>query len=127
MAAVPDTHPSITEYLAAGDFVVQQQNQCSYSQELKDQTIEQTMNRDSKTSGGQIGFSNNANAIHHWILSFSQCADISRSSTEMAGKAESYHKKTLVSPDTRRIKLTFKMSCIQFSHCQIHFHMIKKN
>ena len=90
---VPDTHPSVAEHLATGDFVVQQQNQYSFSQTLMDQTIEQTMNRDSKTTGGQIGFSNNANAVHQWILLFNQCAEISRSCTEMAGKAEGYHKK----------------------------------
>ena len=35
-----DTHPSIKEHLAAGDFVVQQQNQYSFSQTSMDQTIE---------------------------------------------------------------------------------------
>ena len=32
MLTVPDTHPSIEEYLAAWDFVAQQQNQYSFSQ-----------------------------------------------------------------------------------------------
>ena len=55
--------------------------------------IEQTINRDSKTRGGQIGFSNNANAVYCWILSFNQHTEISRSCTEMTGKAEGGHKK----------------------------------
>ena len=89
---VPDTHPSIAQHLAVGDFVVQQQNQNSFSQTSMEQTIEQTINRDSKTSDGQIEFSNNAYAIHRWILSFNQRAKISRSCPEMTGKSEACYK-----------------------------------
>ena len=46
MLAIPNTYPSIAEHLAAGNFVVQQQNQYSSSQTSMDQTMEQTMNRD---------------------------------------------------------------------------------
>ena len=58
-----------------------------------EQTIEQTMNRDSKIGNGQIEFYNNANSVHRWILSFNQRTEISRSCTEIAGKAEGCHKK----------------------------------
>ena len=58
-----------------------------------DQTSELIMNTDNKTRGGQLEFSNNANAFHRWILSFNQHAEISRSCAEMAGKAEDCHKK----------------------------------
>ena len=44
------------------------------------------MYKNSKTRDGQIGFSNNANAVHRWILSFNQRAEISRSCTEIVGK-----------------------------------------
>ena len=88
MLAILDTYPSIAEHLAARDFVVQQQNQYSFSRTSMDQTIEQTMNRDSKTRGGQVRFSNNAKAVHYWILSFSQDAEISKNCTEKAEKTE---------------------------------------
>ena len=65
MLAVTDTHTSAAERLADGNFVVQQQNQYSFSRASIDQTNELTMNKDSKTRDGQIGFSNNANAVHH--------------------------------------------------------------
>ena len=92
-----------------------------------DQTIEQTINRESKTRGGQFEFSNNANTVHRWILSFNQLAEISRSCTKMARKTEGRHKKKeFVSPDMSRMKQTFKMSCIQLSCCKIHLHIIKK-
>ena len=71
MLAIIDTQPSIVKHLPVRDFVVQQQNQYSFSQTSIDQTNEQTMNRDCKNRGGQIGFSNNTNAVNHWILSFS--------------------------------------------------------
>ena len=58
-----------------------------------DQTIKETMNRDSKTIDEQIEFSNNINAVHRWILSFNQREEISRSCCEIAGKAEGCHKK----------------------------------
>ncbi|KAL8572752.1 hypothetical protein ACOMHN_030334 [Nucella lapillus] len=47
--AVPETHPSVAEPLANGEFVVQQQDQHPFRQTSMDQTIEQTINRDSKT------------------------------------------------------------------------------
>ena len=59
---VSDPHPSVAEHLAVGDFIVQPQNQYFFSQTSMDQIIEQTINRDSKTRDGQIGFSN---AVHH--------------------------------------------------------------
>ena len=95
MLAVTDTHPSIAKHLASGDFVVQQQTQYPFCQTAMDQTIEQTMNRDSKTRGGQIGFSNNSNAVHRWFLSFNQRAQISKNCTEMAGKGEGCHNKKI--------------------------------
>ena len=61
---VPDPHPSVTEHLAAGDFVVQLQNQNSFCQTSIDQTIEQNMNRDNETRDGQIGISNHANVVY---------------------------------------------------------------
>ena len=106
---VPDTYHFVAEHLAAGEFVVQQQNQYSFSQTSMDQTIEQTMNKDSKTKDGQIGLFNNSNAFHRWILSFNQHVEISWSCTEMAGKKQltAMRKKTLVSLDMRRVKQTF--------------------
>ena len=49
MVIVPDIHPSVAEHFVAGNFVVQQQNLYPFSQTSMNQTIELTMNRDSKT------------------------------------------------------------------------------
>ena len=109
MLVVSDTHNSVAEHLAAGEFVVQQQNQYSFSQTSMDQTIEQTMNKDGKIKDGQIGLFNNSNAFHRWLLLFNQRVEISRSCIEMVGKKQlaAMRKKTLVSLDMRRGKQTF--------------------
>ena len=113
MLAVLDTHPSVTEHLATGEFVVQQQSQNSFIQTSVDQTIEQTMNIDSKTWDGQIGFSNNVNVAHHWIFSFNQRAEIPRSCTEMAGKAEDSHKKKDLSKSRYEVDIQNVMHTIE--------------
>ena len=128
MLAVLDTHPSIVEHLAAGDFVVQQRNQYSFSQTSMDQSIKQAMNRDSKTRDGQIEFSNNANAVHHWILSFNQHVKSQEAALKWLEKQRAaIRKKTLLSPNMRRMKQAFILSCIQLSCCKIHRHIMKKN
>ena len=58
-----------------------------------DQTNEHIVNRDGNPLGGKIWFSNNADDAHCWILSSNQHVEVSRSCTEMAGKAEGRHKK----------------------------------
>ena len=116
MLDVPDICSSVVEYLAAGNFVVQQQNQYKFSQTSMDQTIEKTMNRDSKIRSGQIGL-----MLMLFIGWIQQCAEISWSCTETRKAKGSYKKKkTLVSPNIRRMKRTFKISCKQFSCCKIH-------
>ena len=48
-------------------FAVQRQSDRGFSAVSCDQTIEQTINQDSKTKGGLIGFSLNRAAIHTWL------------------------------------------------------------
>ena len=50
-----------------------------------DQTIEQTVNQDTKTKGGIIGFSVNKGAVQRWILTSHERAAITQACREMAG------------------------------------------
>ena len=50
-----------------------------------DQTIEVTMNRDSRTKGGLTGISLNKPAVQRWTMSHHHRADISRACVSMAG------------------------------------------
>ena len=84
MQALPKTHPEVHEQFLAGEFSVQR-GENSFSQIPVDQTIEQTINRDSKTQGGIIGFSQKAGAVQRWILTAHQRAEMRSISREMAG------------------------------------------
>ena len=77
------------------------------------------MNWDSKSKDGRIGFSDNALAVHRWILSFNQRAEISRSFSEMAGKAEGCHKKN----DFRKSRNEKDEADIQ----NVYLHNMKEN
>ena len=70
MLAIPDTHTSVPKHFAAGHFVIQQQHLYSFNLTLMDTTNKHPMDKDNKRRGGQIGFSNKANAVHRWILLF---------------------------------------------------------
>ena len=67
MMSLEDTHPSTHEAFKAGDFVVQRSSS-AFSQVAVDQTIEQTINRDTKSKGGIVGFSLNKGAVQRWLL-----------------------------------------------------------
>jgi hypothetical protein len=66
-------------------FAVQCQSDHGFSAVSCDQTIEQTINRDSKTKGGLVGFSLNHAAIHRWLLAQSERAAITNKCKDMAG------------------------------------------
>lgn len=68
MMQLPETHPEAHFMLSNGDFGVQRTTSHGFSQVPVDQTIEQTVNRSTKTKGGIVGFSLNKNAVQRWIL-----------------------------------------------------------
>ena len=54
--SMQNIHPDAHEYLSSGCFCVQRSSH-GFSRSPVDQTIEQTLNRDTKTRGGIVGFS----------------------------------------------------------------------
>ena len=58
-----------------------------------DQTIKQTMNRDSKQEVNRLDSLVMLTLLNRWILLFNLRAEISRSCTEIARKAEGCHNK----------------------------------
>ena len=83
MMSLEDAHPSAHEALKAGDFVVQRSSS-AFSQVAVDQTIEQTINRDTKSKGGIVGFSLNKGAVQRWLLTSHERAAITQACREMA-------------------------------------------
>ena len=57
MLALEDTHPEAHNMLSNGDFGVQRTSSHGFSQVPVDQTIEQTLNTNTKNKGGIVGFS----------------------------------------------------------------------
>ena len=76
MHNLPRTHPAANEALASGEFAVQQTSG-SFCQTAIDQTIEQTINRSTKTKGGIIGFSLKSGAVCKWLVTAHERAQFS--------------------------------------------------
>ena len=86
MLALPETHAEIYEnVVVTGSWAVQQQDKYAFSATAADQTIEQTINRDCKTSGGLNGITLNRSAVARWVLSQSQRAAIAQQCETLAG------------------------------------------
>ena len=71
--------------MVAGNFSTQRTSQ-PFRQTPMDQTLEQSLNKNSKTKGGMIGFSINKSAVHRWIKSFADRAEIQSVCEDMAGR-----------------------------------------
>lgn len=84
MLSLEDAHPSVDEAFKEGDFVVQRSIN-AFSQVAVDQTIEQTVNRDTKSKGGIGGFSSNRGAVQRWLLTSHERVAITLACREMAG------------------------------------------
>lgn len=85
MMTLEEKHPAAHETFQAGDFVAQRSTDSSFSQVAVDQTIEQTINRDTKSKGGIIGFSLNKGAVQRWLLTSHERAAVTQICREMAG------------------------------------------
>ena len=68
MMKLPETHLEAQVMLENGDFGVQRTTLHGFSQVPVDQTIEQTLNRSTKTKGGIVGFSLKKSAVQRWLL-----------------------------------------------------------
>lgn len=85
MTVLPESHPQAFRALEQGQFAVQRSRGGTFSQVPVDQTIEQTLNRDTKTKGGIIGISLNRGAVQRWILTAHDRADVARQCRILVG------------------------------------------
>jgi hypothetical protein len=96
MISLPETHPEAHKLLENGDFGVQRISKHGFAQVPVDQTIEQTLNRSTKTKGGIVGFSLRKGAVQRWMLTaHSRAAFIDRCrsmSTGVTKNPSSRHK-----------------------------------
>ena len=78
MRALPETMPEVYTAFLEGHFSVQMSKANPFGQNEADKTIENTINRDSKTAGGYIGFSANYAATQRWVLNNSRRSSFRR-------------------------------------------------
>ena len=67
-------HPDVYEEFSKGHFSVQMSDHNTFGRNEADKTIENTINRDTKTPGGQTGFSRKYAAVCRWTLNSSRRA-----------------------------------------------------
>ena len=83
--SLKERHPAAHEAFQGGEFVAQRSTGNSFSQVAVHQTIEQTVNRDTKSKGGIIGFSLNKGLVQRWLLTSHGRAAITQACRDMAG------------------------------------------
>ena len=68
MRSLSTTMPEVYAAFSNGQFSIQMGKLNRFGRNEADKTIEDTINRDCKTSGGYIGFSANFAATQRWVL-----------------------------------------------------------
>ena len=101
MADIPNSHYQTSLDLPR-NWSVQRQTKYPFSQMACDQTIETTLNRDSKTSGGLVTKTRNSGAVKRWILSQPARSKIVRKCEEMAGINEETRSRKDLDPGAKR-------------------------
>ena len=89
MMTLETTHPDAYALLNSGEFAVQRSLDSKFAQVAVGMAIEQTVNKDTKTSGGIIGFSLKPGAVERWFVTAHERAAIMHSCMELAGMSNS--------------------------------------
>lgn len=84
MILLPKTHPEAYSQMEAGEFCVQRGSN-AFAQVPVDQALEQTINRDTKVSGGIVGISLKPSAVQRWMLTAHVRAGFTQSCKALAG------------------------------------------
>ena len=85
MLHLPQTHPDAHEELANGAFAVQRSFSSTFSSIPHDQTIEVTINKDTKVRGGLVGKTLRHDATNKWIWTAADKAAYFNSCKDMCG------------------------------------------
>ena len=85
MEHLEKSHPAAYRELKQGQFAVQRVQGRAFAQVPVDQAIEQSLNRDTKTRGGIIGFSLKPGAVHRWIITTRERSAVPRFCKELTG------------------------------------------
>ena len=85
MSNLSKTHPECYDEIKKKGFWTAKRTMKPYTSLACDQTIEQTLNKDSKSKGGIVGFTLSPEAVDRWTHARSSRASILQKTEEMAG------------------------------------------
>ena len=88
MVHLPETHPDMHNRLMAGEFAVQLTKDRTFNSIPHDQTIEVTINKDTKTSGGLIGKTLRHASVNKWIWTAADKATYYQCSKDLCSMGE---------------------------------------
>jgi hypothetical protein len=114
MVRLPQNHPEIYAYLENGGFSCQIGPVNTYGRIPMDQTIEETINKDTQTVGGTKGFSTRKNAVSKYYITADDRANYVRKLRAMIDtrNQEFWHPdltKPRILTDERDVKLLYSM------------------
>lgn len=84
MQKLEERHPKVYQEFAAGSHSIGRSKQ-PFAQVWADMALEQSINLDSKSKGGIVGFSRREDAVERWFLTSHERAAITHSLKEMCG------------------------------------------
>jgi len=90
MTQLPVEHPEVHAHFLQGGFAVQIGNQNPFGRIPVDQTIEETVNKDTQTPGGTKGFSLKPGAVSKYYLTSEYRSAYLRQLREMVGRGDSH-------------------------------------
>lgn len=88
MTSLPDEHPEVHEFMSNGGFSVQMSKENTFGRIPVDQTLEETVNKDTQTPGGTKGFSLKPGAVQRYYLTAEFRTLFLRCLREMVGYAK---------------------------------------
>ena len=111
MRSLSEEKPEVYEALCRGEFSVQMNSSNPFGRNEADKTIENTINRDCKTSGGFTGFSTSFSATQRWVLNLSRRGHYRRMLQEhiSATPKEYQHREALPSAVRKDVRLVEKV------------------
>ena len=87
MRQLETKQPEMLKFLDQGGFVVRRSSKSKFNSVPTDQALEQTINRDAKTTGGIIGFTRKKAALLRWLVTRHVTAQYSDGFHELCGRS----------------------------------------
>lgn len=85
MRQLETKQPEMFKFLEQGGFVVRRSGESKFNSVPTDQALEQSINRDAKTTGGIIGFTRRKAALLRWLVTRHATSQYSESFKELCG------------------------------------------